>query len=708
MLSSAAREREAASIAFGLIGLMPAKLILRNIPCSTRTAVSGAAFVISIALFLAYWHTLATGAFSLVALGLSVAIVAAALLLGGLSLRFAAPDLQARGWAFQFLLGYLLLSTLLFVLSLVSPLGPVLNFSVLLGIGACAALIQRSEEARDASGPQSAVFVCVVISGLAATIWASDALKVSFEDGELTVFTLWWDSFFHARQISEFSHAHGLSTLSNIRMAGAQPSIYHYAVYAVPAVIAAGSTTGAYEVYASFVLPFGILLSGLAAFSLAGFLWGPWAGLAATVGVLLLPDAYQQGLGTRYLSYNFLQQVNTGGLYGVAFAALSWIFVLHACRTGRVSSVLNGWVVALLLIVHKAHLFVANAFLIMIYPCLFFTRLERRARVVAAVFFVALFLLAVWVSQRFPVFPTLRLDGSGAWSYMHALVQSYDEGAMKSLIRTAFEDPGMPAYVRALFYAGVIVVSTFGAWVVVFAFVLYRSRRTDPAAFLALPLVVFANYLVMSLGLALNRSAVGEVDELLNRPSVWAYFVLVTWTCGALYARVFKTRLPESTTVRAALALSVALAFLFPFAYAANLQTFPAWPGYASYREHSGVPTCLVRAAPYIRARSTWDEVIQDSEGDAKLVLTALAERPEYVARPSDEADASPPLKARLQSLSGLHAMASAEDVLDFARARGISWYVLRESTAVDWPASLLARAEFSCGGLRVFRFAAQ
>ena len=70
--------------------------------------------------------------------------------------------------------------------------------------------------------------------------------------------------------------------------------------------------------FVGFLLPFGILLSGLAALSLADSVWGRCAGIAATLAVTLLPEAYQQGFGNKWLSYHFLQQAAPDGLYGVA------------------------------------------------------------------------------------------------------------------------------------------------------------------------------------------------------------------------------------------------------------------------------------------------------------------------------------------------------------------------------------------------------
>jgi hypothetical protein len=118
----------------------------------------------------------------------------------------------------------------------------------------------------------------------------------------------------------------------------------------------------AYDVFAGFHLPFGIVLTGLAAFSLVSSIWGAWPALAATAAVVLLPDAYQQGSANRYLSYNFLQQVNPGGMYGVAAVALAWMMLFDGCLRRKHSSILIAYILAGLSVFYKAQIFVANAF----------------------------------------------------------------------------------------------------------------------------------------------------------------------------------------------------------------------------------------------------------------------------------------------------------------------------------------------------------
>jgi hypothetical protein len=675
-------------------------------PPDAMNAALTVCYALCVAAFLSYWHTRVTLQFSWTAFALFAAISFTALLMGSAFLaRVRGHITAAPGNALRFVCGYLLLSTGLFVMSLASPLTPLQNFSVLLAIAVAANIFRRvpRQTSHDPSAVAAAV-LCLVISGIGATLWATDALNLSVPQGDLIVFTLWSDSFFHARQISEFAHASGLASLSDIRLAGVKPGIYHFAVYSVPALVASVSSTGAYEVFASYLLPLGILISGLAAFSLAAFLWGPWAGIAATVGVLLIPDAYQQGFGSRYLSYNFLQQVNPGGLYGVAYAALAWIFILDACRNGRAGSILRGWSTAGLLIAYKAHLFVANALLIIIYPVLFFGRFDRRVRFAVAGVALTLFATVVWVSQHLSGFPTIRLDGSAAWTYMSGVIDTYDAGTMKSLLTLAFEME-MPQVLRAMFYAAALVLGTFGAWAVLFPLAMYACRRLVTRSLLVFPAVVLLNYVVMSLGLALNQKAIGGADELLNRPSVWAYFVVVTWTSGALYSLLFQNRLPRPKLARAMLTATVVAAFAFPNHLAANLQTLPAWEDYRSYRSQSAVPTCLLNTARYIRSNSTWQDIVQDSENDPKLVLTAFAERREYAALSVLVPPSGSELEKRLSVLKALRSKTRAEDVIELARSQRISWYVLHSSTDIAWPASFFESANFICGDIRAFNF---
>jgi hypothetical protein len=427
-----------------------------------------------------------------------------------------------------------LLNTLLFALSLASPFPAGVNFAIAGVCGFLAVVLTRHRSGQsDPPARRAPELLTLLVSAMAATLWCRDGLDPLVRDGSNTIVRLWADSFVHARLISVFMHSHGIGTLSDIRVADTPVYLYHYACYAIPAIVGAITESGAYEIFANLLLPFGVLLTGLAAFAFARSLWGAWPGVAAAAAVVLVPDAYQQGFGNRYLSYNFMQQVNVAGLYGVALAALAWIFVLDGCRKGRFASLALGWIIAALTLAYKAHVFVANAFLVLIYPCLFFRRLAPAWRLAAAAASIAAFAFALNFAEHFERAPTLRLDGSGAATYLPNVAWNYDPGVLGRFFDAAVREHANATPLLFLYGASMLLVSTFGIWLVVAVLAAFSLRKTAPAAALWFAFFGAVNYLVLSLGLALDDKGIGAADELLNRPLVWAYFAIAAWSGGA-------------------------------------------------------------------------------------------------------------------------------------------------------------------------------
>lgn len=675
-----------------------------------RNSIHAFLYLALVVLFLSIWHAKVTGRLSASALAVFALICGTSMVWGRLFTRLA-PLSFTHGCSLtlQFLCGFLVLNTLLFALSLVSPLGIANNLFIL---ASCAVLLLVSVGRGSAPTREMSSFLpdllCVLISGAGATLWCADALSPMVIDGPTTIFRTWLDSFLHARLISMFSQSHGLGTMHGIDMSDAPLRIYHYAVYFLPAAVSSLTGTGAYDLFASFLLPFGILLTGLAAFSLAASIWGAWPALAATVAVVLLPDAYQQGFANRYLGYNFHQQVGPAGMYGVACAAVAWIFILDGCKTGRYTSILSGYAMTAVSLAYKAHIFVANAFLVMIYPCLFFVRVKATRRVIVAMVLSALFVFVVALSQKLDGIPTLRLDGSSAGSYLSILLDVYDRGVLKDFLNHVFVEQAYPKPVLLLCAIGLLLLSTFGLWSAACLMTLVLLRKQTPAAVLCFPVLVVANYLVMSLGLAMNPPGIGVTpDDMLNRPLVWAYFVVAAWTGGASYTLLFGNGLPRGSLNRACAGIVAVSCFLFPLLLADNVQTFPRWAGYGSFAESGSFPTCLVAASRYIREHSHPDDIVQDSQNDSKLMVSALAERQVFAIsyfhapRPSGE------MLERLEDLATFRKITDAAEVAEFARRRHISWYVLRPDSEVAWPAAVLDNSAFNCDGYRVYRFAA-
>jgi hypothetical protein len=674
-------------------------------------------YLLAAALFLSMWHSRVIHRFSLRAFAVFLVLCGLSLIYGRLFIKVTSFSFKAiHGFSIQFLCGYLLLNTLLFLLVLFTPFGIAPNVLILCG-GGLLILLFCPGAAKDFRKPVDYLpdFLCLLLSGIAATLWCTDSLRPVVTEGPATVYQTFTDSFFHSRVLSTFAQSHGLKTISDLRMSGRPTALYHYAHYIAPAALLPFTKSSAYATFVSFLVPFGILLTGLAAFSLSTSIWGMWPGLAGMLAVTLLPDAYQQGFGNKALSYNFFQLAAPGGLYGVACLTIAWVFILDGCKAGTLVSILFGYAVLIMSLTYKAQFFVANAFLVMIYPCVFFPRLRIRWRIISATLLASLFVFVVCVSQRVESVPTLRLDGSSARLYAKGLWFFAEPGFFKSLFYGPLILHQPPTAIFGVAAVSMILVFTFGAWIIVYLFISFALKAKIGGAAFLFPLLVIVNYLVMSLGLALDAKGIGHPEELLHRPFVWAYFVLVAWTGAGAYAFPFGNGPPRTKSAGILAVIFAFSCFSVPIAYAHNIQTIHTIKRFESYRTFNSVPSALIKASSYIRRHSRPGDLIQDSENDPRFVVTALAERQNFATDcklwqslldPNHIINPSPiELRRRLDELVAFKKMGDEASLADFIRRHKISWYVLRPESEVAWPTSFRDSSVFNSEGYRVYHF---
>ncbi len=313
----------------------------------------------------------------------------------------------------SFVVGFFAVSAPLFLLTLATPFGIRADALIVAGVVIVGGLLRETPpKVRPAPDPRPE-FLCLLVSLLAATLWSADALQPVVERHGTLIFKPWSDCFVHAAMVRMFRDAHGLGTLQNIMLPGRPAQVYHYAAYSLTALLAAVTETPCYEALTSFLIPVGVLLTGLAAYTLVQSWWGPNAGCAAAIAPLLLPDASVYGIKNPYLSYHWLQQVAPTGTYGVALGALAWWLVFEGCRTRNRRAVGLGWLAAGLVVLYKAHIFVRCACPIWLAPPLLIPGIAARWRVVWFVSALAVFLAITALARFIPAVPILRSDGSG-------------------------------------------------------------------------------------------------------------------------------------------------------------------------------------------------------------------------------------------------------------------------------------------------------
>ncbi len=624
--------------------------------------------------------------------------------------RTALPLKIKEQLTLQLLFGFFIVNTLLFILTITTPLRIVTSFEILIGCGLFLAfLIPKKntgllvEPTTNKEENQLPALLCLFISGLGATLWCRDALSFPINNGQVLFFPIWQDAFSHARLISAFAQQDGYHSLSNTNMADTPLRLYHYAPYMMSSVVSSLTGLSAYHVFASLMIPLGIFLTGLAAFSLVTTFWGTWTGLAATVAIVLLPDAYQQGFQNKFLSYYFLQQVGPAGLYGTACVALTWIFILEGCRSKKISLIALGYIFLAITLCYKAHLFVANAYLVLIYPCFFFLECRTRWRLLIAFLLTLLFCSVIVVSQHSSSIPIIRLDGSSLHAYATMLSNYTNPGKLHDfLLEKLVTHPFLTPWYQI--EAGMMIFfCTLGVWGPLWIMTTFCLGHKIEKAILIFPLVIVLNYLLMSLGLAFDTRHLGMPEELVHRPFVWAYFAVTAWTAGGLYFVFFDNQFPKTLLTRMIYLFILLGSLTIPFFFAHGLQSMPAW---GKTLTSNAVPVDMMKAMDYIRGHSSPWIVLQDSEGDPCFIVTGLTERQAYAISHSElNVNVSPALTTRIEELEVFKKMTTEKELLSFLQKHSMEWYLLRPETHVDWPDSFKNKITFASGGYRVYHW---
>ena len=198
----------------------------------------------------------------------------------------------------------------------------------------------------------------VFLALAAATLWTQDLRPYLVGDGGDVRLRPWIDFFFHADLVGQYCSDRSIWSMGDPDLFGERLPFYHYASYLLPACVSAWTGQSANDTIATFWLPFGFLLVGLAAYTLAGVLWGSPAGLAALIGVLLVPDSSTYGVGCGWYSFHWLVAVGGGLLYGIAGGAVVVLLIVKGIRPTNWTLISSGVVLAFLNILLKAHIFV--------------------------------------------------------------------------------------------------------------------------------------------------------------------------------------------------------------------------------------------------------------------------------------------------------------------------------------------------------------
>jgi xanthosine utilization system XapX-like protein len=549
--------------------------------------------------------------------------------------------------------------------------------------------------------PLSALGLLSVIASLAAaTAWCQDLLLPTSSVQGGIVFKPWKDFFFHATIVARSVGDQTLYQVGNFEWKGFPAIIYHYASYSLASCLAKMGHLPAYDTVVGFWAPFGSFLIGLASYALGRAIWGQGAGLAALVATFLIPDGVMLTIAHPYYGYFWLQHIAPGGLYGVAIAGTALILIIQGMREGRRVWIVSGVAVGALVAFFKVHIFAAAFPLLFSFAILAWPPRKRLQWLVLGAC-VAVGAALLTLANYFHVGPDVYFDFSGGAWYWKVLANWARGTHVESWYQIFHTAHPFPSYLAQAI--GLLLVNALGIFAVVapLVWLLAVWCKTWQVSE-SISVAAIAILLLMTFGLSGN-AMLGNPDELIHRPFVWAYWLVGSLAAGRLFSMVAGRR-PQPPIW--AVAVGILALMIVPIWYGSGLDR-AKWSGagaFSSLRVDRGLVDC----AHYIRGQLPTTAVAQDSRLDELLILGGLGERRSFAARPKLWMRASKvfresPYQEQLRRLQSLEQATNVPDLQRSVRETGIRWYVVHPGDSYPWPTEFRDRPLFESNGYKVY-----
>lgn len=617
------------------------------------------------------------------------------------------PDalIKSSNFFFSFLVGFFTVNTILLLMLYILPWSVktdlwtiFIGASVLVFINI---LSPRTKKISSDNISNKSSFYTLLIIIIAVNFWIQSSVHAIQISDDVTIFKPWIDSFFHTSVINSIVNSQGFNSMQHLFLSNHPMPFYHFAIYIFPAELSSFTTTNAYQSYNSFLVPFGIVLTGMSAHIIISFIWGLRAGVAAVVGILLIPDSSEIGIHNTWLSYHWLQSIAPGGLYGVSLATLAWVFMLHGCKERLPKFILISYSITLLCVFYKFQIFFGNALLIWLFPALFYFKISSKVRIVWLTLCFSIYFVTIKLTQNFKKIPLINYDGSAAQEYGQLVLNQFENNWIKELFTTHIvlgESLASSIYWYVL-NALMQFISTFGILGFIYFVLVVVLRKSIPLFILLLPFLVIVNYIIGTLTLAYDSNLIGNPEELIHRPFVWAYYLVCIWVFGALIKWIEEC-FSSFKTPKFVYGLIILFLFLTPLQLGKNVQNGPEWSENFVNTQHA---TGFVQSLNYIRDHSERTDLIQDSRHDPSLMISALSELQIFVStyKSLDETDQA----TRIESLNDIQKMNDNVAIIQYFQKNKIRWFIAYPDDTSNWPFSMNNYIVYQRDGYKVYMF---
>lgn len=593
-------------------------------------------------------------------------------------------------------MGAIVFPFLLAAIRLLTPVSLIAWYAVFWGLGGAINLAFTRRLSAWRATPRMATreLAALAIILVAVTCWLQHLMPLVSAEGDQLRYHPFIEFFFHTTHSTPLLIEGTPVRAGSFQFAGAGLGYYHYASYAVPALVSAIGRCPVYDALVGSWYPLGMFMAGSAAWVLGSVLFRWSIAIWSVVVICVLPDPYFWGTPIAFYSWQGMAEGSPALTWAANAAAMSVVLMTLAIRQARVDWAVVAFALAGSTVFFKANIVVAALPLCGLYFLCGWKRFGNRVMIPACVLLALAGALSLWAGTHLRSAPTIGFDRQCGQQFAEHLYeyQIPKNSYIADWKPWVFSDsPGIAVPARL----GLILALTFQAMILPIALILLLSLAVQRRQRLnqVLVVLVLVIYLASAVFLPPNRN--GDPFELQHRSFMWVYFVTMIVTVGAaagLWQGWLGRKLPTCS--------SAVVLLLLPFFFGRQMMINP----------DATVPAGLRDAAHFIRTHGPTTDIVLASDNDPHLILAALSQRRSYVCiSPTDPFPGSGVLASlhqrRAEVARQLLRAGSRDEIRALAAEMGVRWYVLLPNEKPAWPADVLNHPVYQSGSVRAYDF---
>lgn len=353
-------------------------------------------------------------------------------------------------------------------------------------------------------------------------------------------FQFWPDGYILGLLIQTISNAQDISTIQQPLLAGETFGFYHMGAYIIGAILNDFGLDSGLITLTTLLTPISFAALSVALYTTSSLFFSDFRKKVTFLSIVwLLPDAYAFASGNNYTGFLFTIGISPSLAFGLAFTLMHLYYLVKFFENRSVENFTYTVIFSITLVFFKVHLAVflapISSFFFML--AIFKKQIYLRYVYASLIAFITVTLMTI-ASSHFSSIPVYFYSFTNPLWFVKLLSLTQYESYSEYILYQATHLPGNFRTLNSLGYITIICFALypfFGAFSWKWA---DNSRKKFFGAFSYASLICF---LINALFLSHDSRMIGAPDELIHRPFVVPYILLVFLTAVSI-VKLFSER----------------------------------------------------------------------------------------------------------------------------------------------------------------------